>query len=332
MNRVRRRRLLIASSVALSMPRVVIAQKSTPLKRVGWLGDTFSGASTPVVKTFQDGLRDAGYDVGRNVVIEFRSQEGRAERLPQLAADLIRLKVDAVLAAGDSPARAARDATKEIPIVFMLVDDAIEAGLVTSLARPTGNVTGVTMMWRDLTAKFLQLMKEAIPQLKRVGILWQVNSLTPLARNPRVEYWNAEAKVQTLEINHWEIANVGEIDTVMAAMQLRPIDAAVLMPDTLLFAHRKRIAVAALRFRLPTFSMVEAPVVEGCLMAYMPSYPEMFRRAGAMTGMVLNGVKPADMPIERPRSFRLVLNLKTAKDLGLNLSQSFLLRADRVIE
>ncbi len=332
MNRVRRRQLLIASGAVLSMPRVVIAQKATPLKRVGWLGDTFSGASAPVVKTFRDGLRDAGYDVGRNAFIEFRSQEGRAERLPQLAADLIRSKVDAILAAGDSPARAARDATKEIPIVFMLVDDAIEAGLVTSLARPTGNVTGVTMMWRDLTAKFLQLMKEAIPQLKRVGLLWQANSSPPMARNSRVQQWNADAKVQALEINHWEIADVGEIDVVMAEMQRRPIDVAVLMPETLLFAHRTRIAETALRFRLPTFTMVEAPVVEGCLMAYMPSYAEMFRRAGVMTGMVLNGVKPADMPVERPRSFRLVINLKTAKDLGLKLPQSFLMRADRVIE
>jgi ABC-type uncharacterized transport system substrate-binding protein len=327
-----RRRFLIGASAVLSMPRIVVAQTATRLKRVGWLGDTFEGASAPLVKTFQNGLRDAGYEVDRNVVIEFRSPEGHAERLPQLAADLVRLNVDAVLAVGASSARVARDAIKGIPIVFILVDDAMEAGLVTSLARPTGNITGVTLMWRDLTAKFLQLMKEAMPQLKRVGLLWQNTSSTPSARDLGVQKWNAEAKVQALEIRLWEIANVREIDAALAEMQRQSIDAAVLMPDTLLFKHRARIAETALRFRLPTFTMVEAPVAEGCLMGYMPSYSEMFRRAGVMTGMVLKGVKPADMPVEQPRSFVLVINLKTAKALRIKIPQSILLRADKVIE
>jgi len=262
MNQARRRHFLIASGAVLSMPRVVVAQTATRLKRVGWLGDTFAGASTPVVKTFQDGLRDAGYEVDRNVVIEFRSPEGYAERLPQLAADLVRLNVDAVLAIGESSARTARDAIKGIPIVFMLVDDAIGSGLVTSLARPAGNITGVTMMWIDLTAKFLQLMKEAMPQLKRVGLLWQTTSTTPMARQPRRQKWNAEAQGQALEIRHWEIANVREIDAALAEMQRQSVDAAVLMPDTLLFTHQARIAETALRLRLPTFTMVEAPVAE----------------------------------------------------------------------
>jgi putative ABC transport system substrate-binding protein len=331
-----RRRFLIGASAVLSMPRIVVAQTATRLKRVGWLGDTFEGAIAPVVKTFQNGLRDAGYEVDRNVVIEFRSPEGHAERLPQLAADLVRLNVDAVLAVGAPSARVARDAMKGIPIVFMLVDDAMEAGLVTSLARPTGNITGVTTMMRDLTAKFLQLMKEAMPQLKRVGLLWQNTSSTPMARDLRVQKlvqkWNAEAKVQALEIRSWEIANVRDIDAALAEMQRQSIDAAVLMPDTLLFKHRARIAETALRFRLPTFTMVEAPVAEGCLMGYMPSYPEMFRRAGVMTGMVLKGVKPADIPVEQPRSFVLVINLKTAKALSIKIPQSILLRADKVIE
>jgi putative tryptophan/tyrosine transport system substrate-binding protein len=322
----------ILGVVILPFVHLAEAQQAKKVLRIGYLSSLSPSSESNRSKAIRHALRELGYIEGENIVIESRYGEGKQDRAPELADELVRLKVDVIVVTGGSPwIRAAKNATKTIPIVMVnSVVDPVEAGLVESLARPGGNVTGLTLLSRELSGKRLELLKEAIPKLARVAVL--SDPATPgIAREVKDEL-PAAARVLGLTVQSWEVRDAGSFDRVFAMLGKQPPDAIYLPTGALMRDNVKRIAGFALKSRLPSVYPYSEAVDAGGLMSYSADLANSYQRAAYYVDRILKGAKPADLPVEQPTKFELVINLKTAKALNLTLPQSMLYRADKVIK
>ena len=318
---------LIGLVLALALaPLVAEAQPAEKLARIGYLS-LGSAADTP--KALLQGLRELGYVEGQNLVIEYRYTEGKAERLPDLAAELVSLKVDIIVAGGTPPPLAAKRATTTIPIVMTSAGDPVGSGLVASLAKPGGNVTGLSTFTRDLAAKRLQLLKEVVPVISRVAVLW--NAANPYAVLNMRET-EAAARTLGLQVQSVEVRGPDDIETGFSTAIRWRAGAFIVVDDPVTYLHRTRIADLAARNQLPAMYGFRQYAEAGGLMAFGTSLADLSRRAATYVDKILKGAKPADLPVEQPTQFELVINAKTAKALKLTIPPSVLLRADQVIE
>jgi putative ABC transport system substrate-binding protein len=315
----------------LAAPLAAEAQPAASLPRIGFLAPTsLSDPRVPrYLQAFRQGLRELGYIEGQSIAIEFRWAELQYDRLPSLAAELVRLKVNVIVAAGPPAIQAAKQATETIPIVMAAVADAVAAGFVASLARPGGNITGLSLMHSELVGKQLELLKEVLPKVSRVALLG--NPANPNYA-PLLRHAQDAARALGVRLQPLEARNSSEIDSALAAITRERTGALIVLADTVLLDHRTRIADYAIRRRLPTvFGFSEFAEVGG-LLAYGPSLSDGFRRTATYVDKILKGAKPADLPIGQPTKFEFVVNLKTAKAIGLTIPSSLLLRADEVIQ
>ena len=319
--------LTLALLVAFSAAE---AQQPGKVQRVGYLSlGSDTGGSRDYFAAFRNGLRALGYVDGENIVIEPRHADGRRERLPELAGQLIRLKVDVLVTFGS--ASAAKQATNTVPIVFIVEPDPVGTGLVASLAHPGGNITGISDSHAELVQKRLQLLKEVVPRTARVGVL-----LNPANHNAASQLKTAQAAGPALglTVTPVEVKGPGreDLDPAFATMRRERLAALLILGDSALATHRTRIAELAIKHRLPTAGTARAWAEGGLLMAYGANFTEMFHRAATYVDKILKGAKPTDLPVEQPTTFNLVINLKTARALGLTLPPSLLLRASEVIQ
>jgi ABC-type uncharacterized transport system substrate-binding protein len=333
----RRRFLLTSLAGALVTPLAAEAQRGK-VSRIGFLGGGSPSGYAAHVAELRLGLRDYGYVEGTNVTLEFRWAEGRQDRIPELAADFVRLKVDVIVVdACGASLNAASQATSTIPIVVTACnDDLVATGLIASLARPGGNITGLSELTPELGAKRLQLLKEAVPKVRRVAVLWNPAYSERFSTNFR--FWSSDwsemraaAQVLGMTLQSVEIRGSDDFDTAFSAMTRERADALIAFSDPLIVLHRRRIADLAAKIRLPAMFPSREVVDAGGLMSYGPSISDMFRRTAVYIGKILKGANPGDLPMEQPTKFELVINLKTAKVLGLTIAQSLLGRADQVI-
>jgi ABC-type uncharacterized transport system substrate-binding protein len=322
--------LMLVLTLGLALAPLPAQGQQARVPSVGYLGNSSASLETDLLEAFRLGLLELGYTEGQNIIIEYRWAEGRYDRFPTLVSDLVRIKVDAIVTAGTPGALAAKQATKTIPIVMAVAGDAVGTGLVASLARPGGNVTGSTTIVQELEGKRLELLKEVVPGLSRVAFL--ANPTNPL--NPIVlKQTQLAASALRLKLEPIvKVTGIPELEAAFATIsRVRP-DALILVADRFLLAERARIVGFAEKGRLPTMYPYSEMVKDGGLMSYSPSYPDLFRRAATFVDKILKGAKPADLPVEQPTKFELVINLKAAKALGLTIPQSLLLRADQIIE
>jgi putative ABC transport system substrate-binding protein len=319
---------LAACLGTLGVPSPAGAQQPAPPRHIGVLLVGFLPESK-VVQQFRQGLLDAGYVEGRDVVIEWRSANGDYDRVPELVADLIKRQVDVVVVENTVAARAIKFATSTIPIVMAIVADPVGSGLVTNLARPGGNVTGLSLMMADLSAKRLELLKEAIPRVARVAVLW----------NPDLP-WHAQvikdikvaAPSLSIDLSFVSVQTPEQLGPAFSSIIRTRAQALYVINDPIFYTHRKTLFELASKARLPTIYGSRTYADEGGLMSYGASYSDQMRRAAGYVDKILKGAKPGDLPIEQPTKFELVVNLKTAKALGVTFPQSILLRADEVIK
>jgi putative ABC transport system substrate-binding protein len=279
-----------------------------------------------LAEAFREGLRELGYVEGKNIIIEYRYGEGRMERLPGLAADLVRLKVDIIVTGGRPSTRAAKQATSTIPIVMAAAGNPVGNRFVASLARPGGNITGLTTMRGDLTGKRLELLKETASKISRVAVLWG----PPAASNFKIA--EGAARLLGLELQSLEVRGPEDLEGAFRAATKERAQALVALRNPAIFNERKRIAELAIKNRLPAIYDDREFVEAGGLMSYGTNQADLYRRAATYVDRILRGAKPADLPVEQPTKFELIVNLKTAKQIGLTIPQSVLYRADKVIK
>jgi putative ABC transport system substrate-binding protein len=318
----------------LAAPLAAYAQQPAKVARIGYLvtGSPESPETRTVLAAFRQGLREHGYVEGQNIVIEYRAAEGKLERLPDLAAELAGLKVDLIIAGNTPGARAARQATTTIPIVAPVMGDPIGDGLVASLSRPGGNITGLTFLGPELVPKRLQVLKEALPKVSRVAALWHPGAFGERTNQEMLK--GTEAAVRTLGV-HLHLAEVGgadDFDRAFSTITRERADALIVFPSPMLFNERKRIVGLAAKHRLPSMFSAKEFVDLGGLLSYGASIADLIRRSAGHVEKILKGAKPGDLPVEQPTKFELVINLKTAKALGLTIPPSVLQRADEVIK
>src|SRR5882762_2686494 len=312
----------------LAAPVAAEAQQPAKVARIGFLGPETVSGSKSRVDALRAGLRDLGYVEGKNIVIEFRWAEGKYDRLPDLATELVRLNVDVLVAAGEKAVDAAKRATTTTPIVVPVTGDAVATSLATSLARPGGNITGSTFFGAELTSKRLELLREAAPRITRVAYLLNpANS----ASGPGIAALEIAAKSLKLGIQPFEVRAPNEFDSVFTTMAKRHVDAIVVQADTIFIINAKAVADLAATRQFPSAGLKEFAEAGG-LIGYGPNLLEMYRHAAVFVDKILKGAKPGDLPIERATTFELVINMKTAKTLGLKIPPSVLLRADQVIQ
>jgi len=304
------------------------AQQAGKVARIGFLAQG-PAPSGPTFEAFRQGLRELGYVEGQNIVIEYRWAEERLERLPDLAAELVSLKVDVIVAPGTPAPLAAKRVTRTIPIVMAAAGDPVGTGLVATLAQPGGNVTGLSNFSAELAGKRLQLQKEVLPGVSRVAVLW--NSANPVAALLMRETETA-ARTLGLQVQSVEVRRPEDFENALPAAISGGAGALFVIDDPLVFSSRMRIADFAVRNRLPATAFYNEFAKAGGLMAYGPNLAHQFRRAALYVDKILKGAKPADLPVEQPTQFELVINMKTAKALGLTIPQPVLLRADQLIE
>ena len=321
--------------LALGLCLAPLTADAQPPEKVHRIGVLLSSGSAlwvqPLLEAFRQGLRDLGYVEGQNLLIEYRSAEGHDERLPALAAELVQLQVEVLVAPGPSPGPAAQHATRTIPIV-MAVSDPVERGLISSFAHPGGNITGVAELSAELLGKQLELLKEAVPQLARAAVL--VNPHTPGLRF-RIHSLTETAQVLGLHLHVQEVGRPAEVDQAFAAMSHAGAEAFIIVPEPTVLdpeGLRGRIAVLAAQYRLPAMYQWKRFVEAGGLMSYGPSLPAWYRRFAYFVDRLLKGAKPADLPVEVPMKYELVINLKTAKALGLTIPPTLLFQADEVLQ
>jgi putative ABC transport system substrate-binding protein len=308
------------------------AQQPKKLFRIGYLSSVDAATDSDRAEGIRLALRELGYIEGQNIAIEYRYAEEKVDRAPELAAELVRLKVDIiVVAAGDATIRAAKNATKTIPIVMSQGSDPVRAGHVESLARPGGNITGLTALTRELGGKRLELLKEAVPKLSRVAVLY--NPASQLGSHEVKELLPADARALKLTIRPWEIRAVGDFEKVFAALnKQRPDGLYLITTGGVMRPNQKRIVDFALKSRLPSMGLGRAYADAGGLMSYGADVADSYRRVAYFVDRILKGTKPADLPVEQPIKFELVINLKTAKQIGLIIPPNVLARADRVVK
>jgi ABC-type uncharacterized transport system substrate-binding protein len=320
-----RAKILVYMLPALILATIHLAEAQQPGKipRIGYL----SAAASPS-PAFMQGLRDLGYIEGKNIDVVVRTTEGKPERYSDLAAELVRLNVDIIVVGGNTAIRAAKKTTSTIPIVMLSVGDPVALGLVASLARPGGNITGLSQMSPDLTGKRVELLKEILPKVKRVAFVWDPD-------NPGMKLRFREAQAAAtavgIALQSLEVRSSDELATAFIAATKEHAEA--LMVPAAMARYEKKIADFAATNRLPwTCDTTESVLQAGCLMAYGPSYPDLHRRAATYVDKILKGTKPADLPVEQPMKFEFVVNLKTAKQLGLTIPPNVLARATKVIK
>ena len=325
-----RRAFLIALGAGvLAAPLASFAQQQ-PVKvpRIGLLWIS-SGSESSYLKPFREGLRVQGYVEGKNIHIEDRFLVDRYDRLPEAAGKLVSQKVDVIVSYGATATHAARKATSTIPIIMLGGGDPVKLGLVASLSKPGRNVTGITFFGYELSAKRLELLKDTVPGIRRVGVL-----LNPESGGGVLGFRNIEAaaRVLNLELQPVEIRVPSEIDTVISGVARRDVKALVVVGSTMFVANRKQVVTAIAKIRLPAIYASNDYTDVGGLLSYGPSLPDQFRRAATYVDKILKGAKPGDLPVEQPTKFELVVNLKTAKALGIKIPDVILLRADKLIE
>jgi putative ABC transport system substrate-binding protein len=327
-----RRTFMALVSGLLAAPLVAEAQQTAKVPRIGLLG--FNLATNPhLPEAFRQGLRDLGYVEGRNVVIEYRNAEGKFERLPALAAELVALKVDVIVAGGRAQALAAQQATRTLPIVFTGVGDPVSMGLVTSLARPDGNVTGLTLgTGPELVGKRLELLKQAVAGVSRVAVLWQPGAGGERTDKEMLKGAEAAARGLGVRLQVVEARGPADFDRAFSDMTRARAGALTVFGGTMFANERGRLADLAAKTRLPAVYPARDYVDAGGLMSYGPNVADLSRRAATYVDKILKGAKPADLPVEQPTKFELIINLKTAKALGLTIPPSLLQRADEVIQ
>jgi len=323
------RAALVGLGVMILSAPVVAAQSPVKAARIGVLAGGTASTQAVGLEAFRQGLNELGYVEGRNIVIEYRYAEGKPERLPALAAELARLKIDLILTAGDHGVRAAKQASQTIPIVAALAGDMVGPGYVASLARPGGNITGLTTLQSELSAKRLELLKTAFPKVSRVAILGNPNNADNVAGFKESEVAARALRIQLLPL---DVRRADDLEGAFLAALRARVDALIAIGDALLLSYRARIIDFAAKNRLPAMYGSEDYMDAGGLMFYGPNVADMYRRAATYVDKILKGAKPGDLPIEQPTKYELVINLKTARALGLTIPQSMLLRADRVIE
>ena len=321
---------LLAMGIIIAIaPIVSWTQQTNRVPIVGIL-QLATGPADPVNEGFKQGLQELGYVEGRNIRIEFRTAQNDADRLPGLAEELVQLRVDVIVVMNAQTARAVKRATSTIPIVTALFDP-VSSGLVTDLAHPGGNVTGFTVMWQELAAKRLQVLKETVPRITRVGVLRNPVMSSAPGRAKFVEDLDSVARSLSIELKFVDAQTPVEFDAAFLALSRARAQALYLVDSPLFYVHRTTLAKLALKEKLPTISAMRPYVDEGGLMSYGADWPDQLRRSAVYVDKILKGAKPGDLPIEQPTKFELVVNLKTAKALGITIPQSIPLRADEVI-
>ena|SRR5215470_6781526 len=324
------RRIGFAVVLALSLVLASLAAEAQPAQKIALVGVLDPGRPPlGLLEAFRQGLSEHGYVEGRNLKIEWRFAEGRNERLPELATELVSLKVDAIFTINTQAAQAAKGASRTIPIVIARVADPVRSGFAVSLARPGGNITGLSSITDELSAKRLQLLKEALPNATRVAVIWNSGNPGPAAVVQKME---AASPQFGLKLQVLPIRSGNDLPEVFKAITNRHVDAVFVIDDVLITTHKQQILDWTKKNRLPVVSQYRELTEAGALIAYGPSIGEMYRRAAYFVDKILKGAKPAELPIEQPATFELVINLKTAKALGLTIPPSVLGRADQVIE
>jgi putative ABC transport system substrate-binding protein len=305
------------------------AQQPTKIPRIGFLVANFPTTNPARIEAFRQGLRELGYVEGKNIVIEWRYAEGKLDRLPALAAELVRLKVDVIVTAGPAATRPAKEATGTIPIVMGFDNDPVGSAFVASLARPGGNITGLATLAPELSGKQLELLKEVVPRLSRVAVLG--NSTEP--GNPQLlRETELAAGVFGVQLQYVDVRGPKDIETAFRAASKGRAEAVLLLPSPVLNPYRTEIADLAVKSRLPAIYGQPEFVEAGGLMVYSVSFTDLFRRAATYVDKILKGRKPADLPVEQPKKFEFIINLKAAKQIGLTVPPNLLVRADRVIK
>jgi putative ABC transport system substrate-binding protein len=331
---LKRREFISLLGAAAAWPLAARAQQAAKVARIGFMvtGSLASPEQRATTDSFVQGLRERGYVEGENIVIEYRYADGKIERFAELANELVRLNLDLIVASNTPAARAAKQATTTIPIVVPVMGDPIGDGLVASLARPSGNITGMTFLGPELATKRLELLKQALPTISRVAALWHPGAYGESTMRQMLGAMEAGAGNLSVRLQFVEVQGAGEFDRAFSAMTRERADALVVLPSPMLFIERRHIVDLATRHRLPSIAMAREFVALGGLMAYGASLRDLFRRAGVYVDKILHGAKPADLPVEQPTKFELVINLKTAKALGIEMPDKLLVSADEVIE
>ncbi len=326
-----RRREVIAliGGAAITWPLAAHAQQATKVPRIG-LVSPFARSDTALWhQAFLQGLRDLGWVEGKTIIVEYRYAEGRNDRLPELIADLVRVKVDIIVTSVTNDALAAKNATREIPIVMVAAGDPVATGIVASLARPGGNITGLSQMNPELIGKRLELLKEMVPELSSVAVLWNPEDPISILGWQEIQL---PARKLAVEAHSLEVRSPSDLDKALDEAARTRVGALVIMPNPVFVTNLKRIADFAARSRLPSIFHLREFAEAGGLVSYGVDRSDLFRRAATYVDKILKGANPADLPIEQPTKFELVINLKTAKALGLGVPPSLLAHADEVIE
>jgi putative ABC transport system substrate-binding protein len=306
-----------------------VAQQPTKMPRIGFLIGASASSISALVKAFRQGLRELGHVEGKDIVIEWRhAEEGKLDRLSELAAELVRLKVDIIVTGSPTDTRAAKDATATIPIVMAADSDPVGNGFVASLARPGGNITGLSRMSPELAGKRLELLKEVVPRLSRVAVL---GSSTLPGHAQMLRETERAARAFRVQLQYLDVRGPKDIEAAFREASKGRADGGLVLGGPV-YSHRTQVADLAVKNRLPVIFPQSEYVEDGGLMSYAPNYADLYRRAAVYVDKILKGAKPADLPVEQPTKFELVINLKTAKQIGLTIPPNVLVRADRVIK
>jgi len=324
---MKRREFITLLGCATAWPLVARAQGGIP--RVGFMGNSTAALEVNLVDSFREGLRELGYEEGRNIAIEYRWADGRYERFAALVAELIAAKVDVIVTAGTPAALAVKKATSTVPLVMVAVGDPVGTGLVPSLARPDGNLTGLSSVAPDLEGKRLELLREIVPSVSRIAVF--INSVNPFHATSMRQAQSA-GKTLGVKVQQYDIRKSEDLDGAFAAIRKERPDALLIIADRVFLHNRERIVDFTEEQRLPNVSAYKEVVEAGGLMSYGPSYEDMHKRAAIYVNKILKGAKPGNLPIEQPTKFTLVVNLKAAKALGISMPPAVLSRADDVIE
>jgi putative ABC transport system substrate-binding protein len=326
---MRRRQFMALIGAGVALPLSVHAQYTGKVYRIGFLGNSTAVLESNLVGPFRDGLRELGYQEGRNVAIEYRWAEGKYERFPSLVAELIASKVDVIVTAGTPATLAVKKATPSIPLVMVAVGDPIGTGIVASLGQPGGNITGLSSIAPELEGKRLELLREIIPKLSHIAVLW--NPVNPF-HNASLKQAQAAAQILRMKVQSVAVRTREDLDDAFASILKERPGALLVLADRVFLHDRARLMNFATANRLPGVYAYRELVEAGGLMSFGPSYADMHRRAATFVDKILKGAKPADLPVEQPTKFELVINLKSAKAIGLVVPPSLLARADEVIE
>jgi len=312
----------------LTLSVQVEAQQIKKIPRIGILQSASASSSTGNINAFRKGLRELGYTEGKNILVEYRYADGKLSRLSELASELVQLKVDVIVAAGTQSTTVAKQATSTIPIVVGAAGDLVGTGLVASLSRPGGNITGSTVISPDISGKRVELLKEAIPKASRMAVLLYSSSGTD---RDEVKQMETAAQSLKVKIQIIEVRNPSDFQTVYAAMKRENADAVILTQSSFTNFHRKQLAGLGAKSRLPTMCESARWTEDGCVMSYGPDLPYQYHRAAVYVDKILKGAKPAELPVEQPTKFEFIINLKAAKTIGLTIPQWMLVKADKVI-